>query len=78
MSDSSGPAATAAAAWQLHKYFRKWGAAMLGTILVVVLILLLLGAIPKWPYSEDWGYLPSGTVGLVLLIIILLVITGRL
>ena len=51
---------------------------MLGTILVVVLILLLLGAIPKWPYSEDWGYLPSGTVGLVLLIIILLVITGRL
>ncbi|HLF48041.1 MAG TPA: DUF3309 family protein [Methylomirabilota bacterium] len=51
---------------------------MLGTILVVVLILVLLGAIPKWPYSEDWGYLPSGTVGLVLLIIILLVITGRL
>jgi hypothetical protein len=40
--------------------------------------LVLLGAIPKWPYSEDWGYLPSGTVGLVLLIIILLVITGRL
>jgi hypothetical protein len=51
---------------------------MLGTILVVVLILVLLGAIPRWPYSEDWGYLPSGTVGLVLLIIILLVITGRL
>ncbi|HET8576446.1 MAG TPA: DUF3309 family protein, partial [Methylomirabilota bacterium] len=51
---------------------------MLGTILIVVLVLLLLGAIPRWPYSEDWGYFPSGTLGLVLLIIILLVITGRL
>jgi hypothetical protein len=52
--------------------------AMLGTILIVVLILALLGAIPTWPYSRDWGYYPGGLVGLVLLIVILLAVTGRL
>ena len=57
---------------------RKGGAAMLGTILLVVLVLLLIGAVPSWPYSREWGYYPSGGVGLVLLIILLLVLMGRL
>src|SRR5262249_8121747 len=54
------------------------GQRMLGTILIVVLILALLGALPTWPYSRDWGYYPGGLLGLVLLIIILLAVTGRM
>lgn len=46
----------------------------MGTILIIVLILLLLGAIPSWPYSRNWGYYPSGLLGLVLLIVIILVL----
>jgi hypothetical protein len=49
----------------------------MGTILVIILILLLLGALPTWPYSSGWGYYPSGGLGLVLLIIIILVLVGR-
>jgi len=48
------------------------------TILLIVLILMLVGALPTYPYSRDWGYYPSGGVGLVLLILILLMVTGRL
>ena len=51
---------------------------MLGTVLVVVLILFLLGALPTWPHSRNWGYYPSGTLGLVLLILLILVLMGRL
>ena len=51
---------------------------MLSTILIVVLILLLLGAIPSWPYSRGWGYGPSGIVGVILLIVIILLLMGRL
>lgn len=51
---------------------------MLGTILLVVLVLLLIGAVPSWPFSREWGYYPSGGVGLVLLIVLLLVLMGRL
>jgi len=51
---------------------------MLGTILIVVLILLLLGALPTWPYSSGWGYYPSGTLGLVLIVLIILALLGRL
>jgi hypothetical protein len=51
---------------------------MLGTILLVVLILMLLGAIPAWPHSRNWGYAPSGGLGLVVLILIILLITGRI
>ncbi len=51
---------------------------MLGTILLVVLILLLIGAIPSWPYSRSWGYGPSGGVGLLLVIIIILLVMGRI
>jgi hypothetical protein len=50
---------------------------MLGTILVVVLVLLLLGAWPSWPYSRGWGYYPSGGLGLVLIVILVLVVAGR-
>ena len=48
------------------------------TILIVILILLLIGAAPSWPYSRNWGYYPSGGLGLVLLIIIILLLMGRL
>jgi hypothetical protein len=51
---------------------------MLGTILLVILILLLLGALPAWPYSRDWGYVPSGSVSLIVVVIVILVLTGNL
>ncbi|HEV2626146.1 MAG TPA: DUF3309 family protein [Xanthobacteraceae bacterium] len=51
---------------------------MLSTILIIVLILLLIGALPTWPYSSGWGYYPGGGVGLLLLIVIILVLAGRL
>jgi len=51
---------------------------MLGTILLVVLILLLIGAIPTWPHSRNWGYYPSGGLGLVVIILIVLLLLGRL
>jgi Protein of unknown function (DUF3309) len=50
----------------------------MSTILLVILILLLLGALPTWPYSGGWGYYPSGGLGLIVLIVIILVVTGRL
>jgi hypothetical protein len=49
----------------------------MGTILIIVLVLLLLGALPTWPYSGSWGYYPSGGLGLVLLIVVILALTGR-
>jgi hypothetical protein len=49
----------------------------LGTILLVVVVILLLGALPTWPYSTGWGYYPSGGMGLLLVILLLLVATGR-
>ncbi len=51
---------------------------MLGTILLVILILILLGAIPSWPHSRSWGYGPSGIVGVLLIIVIVLLLTGRI
>jgi len=50
---------------------------MLSTVLVVLLILLLLGAIPSWPYSRGWGYGPSGLLGIVLIVVLILALTGR-
>jgi hypothetical protein len=50
----------------------------MGTILLIILILLLVGALPTWPYSSGWGYYPSGGLGLVLLIIIILALMGRI
>jgi len=49
-----------------------------GTILLIVLILLLIGALPAWPYSSSWGYYPSGGLGLVVLILLVLVLMGRI
>ena len=51
---------------------------MLYTILIIVLVLLLLGAIPTWPHSRSWGYYPSGLLGVVLLILVILLLMGRL
>jgi hypothetical protein len=51
---------------------------MLGTVLLVVLILLLLGALPTWPHSKSWGYGPSGGLGLLVVILIVLVLLGRI
>jgi hypothetical protein len=51
---------------------------MLGTILLVVLILLLVGALPTWPYSTGWGYGPTGGLGIILIIIIILLLLGRI
>jgi hypothetical protein len=50
----------------------------MGTILLIILIILLLGALPTWPYSGTWGYYPSGGLGVVLLIVIVLLVLGRI
>jgi Protein of unknown function (DUF3309) len=50
----------------------------LGTVLLIILILILLGALPTWPYSSGWGYYPSGGLGLVVLLLVILLLTGRI
>ena len=50
----------------------------MGTILIVILVLILVGALPAWPHSKKWGYYPSGGIGLILLILIILLLTGRI
>jgi Protein of unknown function (DUF3309) len=50
----------------------------LGTILLIILILVLIGALPTWPHSRDWGYYPSGGLGLVLIVLLILVLMGRI
>jgi Protein of unknown function (DUF3309) len=51
---------------------------VLGTILLIILILLLIGALPTWPYSRGWGYYPTGGLGLILIILIVLLLMGRI
>ena len=51
---------------------------MLGTVLIVILVLMLLGALPTWPHSRSWGYFPSGGLGLLLVILIVLLLLGRI
>ena len=51
---------------------------MLGTILIVVVILMLLGALPRWNHSRQWGYMPSGGLGMVLAIVVILILLGRI
>ncbi len=51
---------------------------MLGTMLIVLLILALIGALPNWPHSREWGYYPTGGIGLILLIVLILVLLGRI
>jgi len=50
----------------------------LGTILLIVVVLMLIGAVPTWPHSRNWGYYPSGGIGLVLIVLVVLLLTGRL
>lgn len=50
----------------------------MGLILIIILVILLLGAVPAWPYSRGWGYYPSGTLGLILIIILILFLLGRI
>jgi len=51
---------------------------MLGTILIVVLVLALIGALPRWSHSHDWGYAPTGGLGLVLAVVVILLVLGRI
>jgi len=51
---------------------------MLGTILLVILILLLIGAFPTWPHSRSWGYAPSGTIGIIVIVVVVLVLMGTI
>jgi hypothetical protein len=51
---------------------------MLGTVLIVILILALFGALPRWSHSQDWGYYPSGGLGMILLIVVVLLVIGRI
>jgi hypothetical protein len=51
---------------------------MLGTILIVILILALIGALPRWSHSRDWGYYPTGGVGVVLVVVVVLLVLGRI
>jgi hypothetical protein len=51
---------------------------MLGTILIIILVLALVGALPRWPHSKSWGYYPTSGVGLVLLIVLVLLVLGRI
>lgn len=51
---------------------------MLGTVLLIILILLLIGAIPSWPHSQGWGYYPSGALGIVLVVVVVLLVMGRI
>jgi hypothetical protein len=62
----------------LSQYRKGEEGNMLGTILIVILILALLGAAPRWSHSKNWGYYPSGGLGLILLIVLILVLLGRI
>jgi hypothetical protein len=50
----------------------------LGTILLIILVLFLLGALPRWPYSANWGYYPSGGLGVILVVVVILLLLGRI
>ena len=60
------------------RHSERSGRMTLGTVLLIVLILMLVGALPTWPHSKSWGYYPSGGLGLVVLILILLLLMGRI
>jgi hypothetical protein len=56
----------------------KSGANMIGTILIVILVLALFGALPRWSHSRNWGYAPTGGVGLILFVVVILLVLGRI
>jgi hypothetical protein len=70
--------AIAVSVWRETNLSTGSNAMSLGTILLVILILMLIGAFPSWPHSQSWGYLPSGGLGLLLLIVIILLVLGKL
>jgi hypothetical protein len=72
----NGPARVVPGFVGQDKKFSRGGS--MSTILLIILVLLLLGALPTWPYSRGWGYYPSGGLGLVLVIVLVLVLAGRL
>jgi hypothetical protein len=57
---------------------RREGGLNMGTILIIILVLLVLGALPTWPYSSGWGYYPSGGLGLILVILVVMLLLGRI
>jgi peptidoglycan/LPS O-acetylase OafA/YrhL len=57
---------------------RKEAPVSIGTIVLIILVLLLVGAIPTWPHSKDWGYGPSGIVGLIVVVLLILLVLGRI
>jgi hypothetical protein len=73
----ASPALACGDEYRVQRDLFRAGGAML-TILIVVLVLLLVGALPTWPYSGGWGYYPSGGLGLIVLILVLLLLTGRI
>ena len=50
----------------------------MGLVLLIILVLLLVGAVPRWGYSRDWGYMPSGLLGIIVIVVVILLLTGRL
>jgi Protein of unknown function (DUF3309) len=64
--------------FHIETWYLSFKGGRMGTILLIILILLLVGALPTWPYSSGWGYYPSGGLGLVLLILIILLLMGRI
>jgi hypothetical protein len=62
----------------VHTKAQKAGVMTLGTILLIIFILLLIGALPTWPYSSGWGYYPSGGAGIILVVVIVLLLIGRI
>jgi hypothetical protein len=63
---------------RLHPYEYIGSKTMLGTILIVVLVLALVGALPRWSHSREWGYAPTGGLGLVLFVVVILLVLGRI
>ena len=61
-----------------HDDNNSWSSKMLGTILLIILILILIGSLPTWPYSTGWGYYPTGGIGLLLVIVVILLLVGRI
>jgi len=62
----------------LRHYYHRSKTMSLGTILLIILILILLGVLPTWPHSRSWGFAPSGVIGVVVIVLLLLALTGRL
>lgn len=73
-----GPGLTDRPVHHFNEGFERRSEAFMSLILLIVLVVLLLGALPAWPYSRSWGYYPSGGLGLVVVILLVLLVAGRL